>query len=159
MHFIDLFKSLPAEAAVIITSALPIIEVRGAVPLGYLYYKLSPLKVILLSTIGGVLPVFPILWFLENITEGLRKIKIFDRFFERLFEHTRAKSGIIEKFELVGLTLFMALPIPGTGVWTGCIAAYLLDLPWGSTFICAVIATLIASVAVMVATLGFIKIF
>ena len=150
---------LPHEITVVIFAALPIIEVRGSIPLGLLYFKMSIIKVLLLSIIGGVLPVFPILWFLENITESLRKINAFDRFFGWLFEHTSKKSGLIEKFELVGLTIFMALPIPGTGIWTGCIAAYLLDLGWAEAFICAIIATAIASCVVLAASLGILHIF
>ena len=158
-QLIRLFNGLPHGLIVLIFAALPIIEVRGSIPLGLFYFKMDTLSVLLISLIGGVLPVFPILWFLENLTAGLRKIKSFDRFFAWLFEHTRAKSGMIERFELVGLTLFMALPVPGTGIWTGCVAAYLLEIPWLPTFVCALIATAIASVLVWLASLGLVKLF
>jgi uncharacterized membrane protein len=156
-QLIRLFNGLPHGLVVMIFAALPIIEVRGSIPLGLFYFKMDTLSVLLISLIGGVLPVFPILWFLENLTTGLRKLNAFDRFFAWLFEHTRAKSGLIEKFELVGLTIFMALPIPGTGIWTGCVAAYLLEVPWLPTFICALIATAIASVLVWLASVGLVK--
>ena len=152
-----LLKSLPRELAVLIAAALPIIEVRGSVPLGIIYFRMDTWTVLLLSLLGGVLPVFPILWFLENITDHLRKIGQFDRFFGWLFEHTRARSGLVERFELVGLTLFMALPIPGAGIWTGCVAAYLLEVPWIPTFICAIIGTAIATLLVWLASLGILR--
>ena len=152
-----LFNGLPHGLVVLIFAALPIIEVRGSIPLGLFYFKMDTLSVLLISLIGGVLPVFPILWFLENLTGALRKTEVFDRFFGWLFEHTRAKSGLIEKFELVGLTLFMALPIPGTGIWTGCVAAYLLEIPWLPTFFCALIATALASTLVWLASIGLVK--
>lgn len=142
------------ELTVLILAAIPIFEVRGSVPLGILYYHLSTSTVIVLSIIGSILPVFPLLWFLNTLTEKLRKIEIFDKFFAWLFAHTRAKSKLIEDLELVGLALFIAVPLPGTGVWTGTIAAYLLGLPWIPTFLAATIGTAIASFLVAAASLG-----
>ena len=156
-HLLGLFNGLPHGLVVLIFAALPVIEVRGSIPLGLFYFKMDTLSVLLISFVGGVLPVFPILWALENLTGALRNIEIFDRFFGWLFAHTKSKSGLIERFELVGLTLFMALPIPGTGIWTGCVAAYLLELPWIPTFICALIATALASTLVWLASLGLVK--
>lgn len=156
-QLIHFFNGLPHSLVVLIFAALPIIEVRGSIPLGLFYFKMNTLSVLLISFIGGVLPVIPILWFLENLTAGLRKINFFDRFFGWLFEHTKSKSGLIEKFELIGLTLFMALPIPGTGLWTGCVAAYLLEIPWLQTFICALIANALAVTLVWLASLGLVK--
>ena len=85
--------------------------------------------------VGSVLLVFPLLWILNNLTDRLRKNPKLDRLFEWLFTRTRSKSKLIEDLELVGLTLFIAVPLPGTGVWTGTIAAYLLGLRWIPTFI------------------------
>jgi len=158
MFLVELLKGLPKELIVFITAAAPIVEVRGAIPIGILYFKLPALTVIILSILGSILPILPILWFLNTVTKKLRKINLFDRFFSWLFTRTRSKSKIIEEFELVGLTLFVAIPFPGTGVWTGCIAAYLLGLPWGWTFICATIGTIIASI-IMTAGSGAINLF
>ncbi len=159
MLLVNLLKSLPNELIVFIISATPVIEVRGAVPIALLYFKLPVINTLLLCVLGSILPVFPILWFLNTSTERLRKIKFFDKFFEWLFTRTRSKSKIIEDFELVGLTLFVAIPFPGTGVWTGCIAAYLLGLPWIPTFICATIGTTIASLILWAASAGIINFF
>jgi uncharacterized membrane protein len=158
-HLAGLLSGLPHGLIVLIAAALPVIEVRGSVPLGILYFKMDALTVLLISLLGGVLPVFPILWFLENLTDRLRKIKSFDKFFAWLFEHTKAKSGLVERFELAGLTIFMALPIPGAGIWTGCVAAYLLELPWIPTFMCAIIGTAIATVIVWMASVGLVSLF
>jgi len=98
-------------------------------------------------------------FFLNFATKKLRHIKAFDNFFEWLFARTRAKGKIIEEFELVGLTLFVAIPFPGTGVWTGTIAAYLMGLPWLPTFICATIGTTIASLILWAASAGIINFF
>jgi len=156
---VNLLKSLPNELIVFIVSATPVIEVRGAVPIALLYFKLPVLTTLLLCILGSILPVFPILWFLNTLTERLRKVKVFDAFFEWLFHRTRSKSKIIEEFELVGLTLFVAIPFPGTGVWTGCVAAYLLGLPWIPTFMCAMVGTTIASLIMWAASAGIINFF
>lgn len=156
-HLIESLKCLPRELIVLIAAALPVVEVRGSVPLGLLYFHLGTVKVMLISLIGGVLPVIPILWFLKNITEPLRTIKLFDRFFSWLFEHTRKRSQLVSEFELVGLTIFMALPIPGAGIWTGCVAAYLLDIAWLPAFFCAIIGTAIAILIVWLASLGLVR--
>ncbi len=147
------------ELIVFLMAATPVIEVRGAVPIGILTFGLDPLRVVLLSIVGSILPIIPILWFLNFATKKLRKIAAFDKFIEWLFHRTRSKSKIIEDFELVGLTLFVAIPFPGTGVWTGCVAAYLLGLPWIPTIICATIGTTIASLILWAASAGIINFF
>jgi len=145
------------ELTVLILAALPVFEVRASIPLGIAVYKLSPVTTIILSILGSVLPVFPILWFLANLTGGLRKIKVFDEFFEWLFSHTRARSQWIKEIELVGLTIFIAIPLPGFGIWTGMVAAYLLGIRWWPTFISAIVGTTLASCLVFGATLGVIN--
>lgn len=157
MWLVNLLRGLPHELIVFLISATPVIEVRGAVPIALLYFKLPVVTTLLLCVLGSILPVFPILWFLNTLTERLRKIKFFNKFFEWLFTRTRSKSKIIEEFELVGLTLFVAIPFPGTGVWTGCVAAYLLGLPWIPTLICATIGTTIASLILWAASAGIIN--
>lgn len=159
MWLVELLKSLPKEWIVFIISATPVIEVRGAVPLGIIFLNMVPSKVVILSVLGSVLPVFPILWFLTFMTDELRKIKMFDRFFEWLFARTRSRSQIIKNWELLGLLAFIAIPFPGTGVWTGCVAAYLFGLRWIPAFFVAVCGTLIASLIMMLASLGLINFF
>lgn len=159
MWLVELLAGLPKELIVFLISAIPVIEVRGAIPIALLYFKLPVVSTLLLCVLGSLLPVIPLLLFLKYATEWLRKIKVFDRFFDWLFTRTRSKSKIIQDFELVGLTLFVAIPFPGTGVWTGTIAAYLLGLPWVPTFICAAIGTMIASTIMWLVSAGVMNFF
>lgn len=145
------------EFFVFILAAIPVFEVRASIPLGIAVYRLSPVTTVILSILGSVLPVFPLLWFLNTLTDSLRKIPAFDKFLEWLFTRTRAKSKLIEDLELLGLTLFIAIPLPGTGVWTGTIAAYLLGLRWIPTFFAGLVGTALASIVVAAATLGVIN--
>jgi len=148
---------LAEEITVLILAALPITEVRASIPLGVLVYHLSPVTTIILSVVGSLLPVFPLLWFLTYLVKYLKRISSFDKFFEWLFAHTRARSKLIEDFELVGLAIFVAIPLPGFGIWTGMAAAYLLGLRWIPTFIAAMVGTIVASLIVYGATLGVIS--
>lgn len=145
------------ELIVFLIAAVPVFEVRASVPLGIAAYHLSPLNTVLLSVAGSLLPVFPLLWFLNTLTDKLRKVPSLDRFFEWLFTRTRSKSKMIEDLELVGLALFIGVPLPGTGVWTGVVAAYLLGLRWVPTFFASLAGTTIASLLMLLATLGVIN--
>lgn len=157
MWLVKLLADLPKELIVLLISATPVIEVRGAIPAALLYFKLPVVIALLLCIFGSLLPVFPLLWVLNNLTEVLRKQPLFDRFFVWLFARTRARSKVIEDLELIGLTLFIAIPLPGTGVWTGTIAAYLLGLRWGPTFLAALLGTIIASLIMTAGSLGIIR--
>ena len=156
---IELLKTLPKELAIFLGAAIPLTEVRATVPLGILYLKLNPITVIVLSVLGSVIPVLPLLWFLNNLVKRLRQIDLFNRFFDWLFTRTRSRSKIIADFELIGLTLFIGIPFPGTGVWTGTIAAYLLGLPVIPTFICAIIGSTIASTIMWLVSAGILNLF
>ena len=158
MWILDVLKGLPKEAIVLIAAATPIIEVRGSVPLG-LYLGLSPVTTFTLSVIGSFVPAMPLLWFLKLLTDEMRKIGIFDRFFGWLFARTRAKSKLIEEYETAGLAIFIGVPLPGTGVWTGVVGAYLFGLSSLNTAIASLLGTAIASGIVLAASLGIIKIF
>ena len=158
MWILTFLKGLPKELIVLITAASPIIEVRGSVPLGFVL-GLPPLKTFLISIVGSLIPVIPILWFLNFLTDELRKIKIFERFFEWLFERTRSRSKLVERYETLGLALFVSIPLPGTGVWTGCVAAYLFGLPWSNTILAVTLGTTIAAAILSAVSLGIINFF
>jgi uncharacterized membrane protein len=149
MWLVELLKGLPKELIVFLTAATPIIEVRGSIPIGVLYFGLKPFQVFYLSILGSILPVIPVLWFLNSLTGKIRKNPTCNRFFEWLFTRTRAKSKIIEDLELLGLTIFIAIPLPGSGVWTGTVAAYLFRFSWWKTLLCAILGTTISAVILM----------
>ncbi|MEO0077256.1 MAG: small multi-drug export protein, partial [candidate division WOR-3 bacterium] len=121
-------QGISPELTIVITAMLPIIELRGAIPLGINFYQISWYKVVLLSLIGNLLPILPILYLLDTISKLLSRISVFKKFFNWLFTRTRKRSKIIEEYEMLGLTVFVAIPLPMTGAWTGAIAAFLLGL-------------------------------
>lgn len=128
MHgLLDALTRLPAELAAFIVSALPIFELRGGIPLAA-SLGMSWQKAYLICVAGNLLPVVPILYFLEPITTFLRRWRPMDRLIEWLFARTRRRSRIVERYEALGLILFVAIPLPVTGAWTGTLAAFLFGV-------------------------------
>jgi uncharacterized membrane protein len=154
---IDLFrqKGIQPELTVFMTAMIPIVELRGAIPLGINFYNLPWLKTVLLAILGNILPVLPILILLDKITKLLCHFTIFKRFFDWLFRRTRKKSALIERYELWGLLIFVAIPWPGTGAWTGSLAAFLLGL--NTLKALAAICAGVVLAAIIVAGLSLLK--
>lgn len=144
----DTLVSFNKEAAVVILAALPISELRGAIPLA-LAMDFSPQKAYALAFIGNLIPVVPLLFLLQPVSERLRHIPFFERFFDWLFERTRRKATLIEKFEALGLILFVAIPLPVTGAWTGCVAATLFKIRFRYALLAIIAGVAIAGVVVM----------
>jgi len=136
------------EAAVVVLAALPISELRGAIPLA-LSMGFSPAKAYILSFAGNLIPVVPLLFLLQPVASRLRHIWVFERFFNWLFERTRRKGALIEKFEALGLILFVAIPLPVTGAWTGCVAATLFKIRFRYAFLAVLAGVAIAGGVVL----------
>ena len=142
-------KGLSPELAVFLTSMLPIIELRGALPLAINVFRISWPKAFLIAYIGNLIPAPIILWLLGPVVNLLSKIGIFRHFFTWLFERTRRKSSkMIEKYEEIGLMAFVAIPLPGTGAWTGALIAFLFGLDFKKSLLIIAIGVLIAGVIV-----------
>lgn len=145
--------SFNKELAVVILAALPISELRGAIPLALLLGFL-PGKAFVLAFIGNMLPVPLLLFLFQPIAKALRHIALFERFFNWLFERTKAKASLIERFEALGLMLFVAVPLPVTGAWTGCVAASLFKIRFRYAFLAITAGVFLAGVIVMVVSLA-----
>jgi uncharacterized membrane protein len=142
-------KGLSPELAVFLTSMLPIIELRGALPLAINLFNLSWPKAFIIAYIGNMIPVLIILWLLDPAVKLLSRIGILKRFFDWLFERTRKRSTkMIEKYEEIGLMAFVAIPLPGTGGWTGALVAFLFGLDVRTSLAVIAIGVFIAGVIV-----------
>lgn len=116
-------------------SMIPIFELRGSIPVGINHFGLNPVLVFFISIAGNMVPVFLILLFLGWVTKIFYKIPILRRFLEYLFRRTHSRSKVVEKYQEIGLVIFVAIPLPITGAWTGSLAAYLFGLQfWKSVF-------------------------
>ena len=145
---------IPAELSVMVTAALPVSELRGAIPLGVVKFGLPVFKTYVLAVIGNLIPVIPLLIFLEPVSQKLRRFKLWDRFFEWLCRRTRKRAEIVEKYEAVGLALFVAIPLPVTGAWAASLSALLFRIKFKYAFPAIICGVLIAGVVVTTLTLG-----
>jgi len=136
------------ELVVLIISALPITELRGALPVAINLFHFPWHYALLLAVIGNLLPVPLILLFLDAFSRLLSKIGIFKRALDWLFEHTRRRGKIIERYKRIGLMLFVAIPFPVTGAWTGSLAAVLFGLKFKHAFLSIFIGIVIAGTIV-----------
>ena len=142
-------RGLTPELAVFLTSMLPIVELRGALPLAINLFKIPVIKAFAIAFTGNMIPVPFILLLLGPLVRLLSKVATFDRFFKNLFERTRRKSNsMIERYEEIGLLTFVAVPLPGTGAWTGALIAFLFGLDFWKSIVVIGSGVLIAGVIV-----------
>jgi uncharacterized membrane protein len=136
------------ELIVFIVSALPIFELRGSIPVAINVFHFPWYYAFLLAIIGNMLPIPFILLFLNGAIRLMKKITFTRKFVDWLFDRTWQKSGMIQKYERVGLTVFVGVPLPFTGAWTGAIAATILGFSFKRAFISIFMGVIIAAVIV-----------
>ncbi|MCK4563303.1 MAG: small multi-drug export protein [Verrucomicrobia bacterium] len=160
-------KGLSRTMAITAISTLPIVELRGAVPAGHILYETRTLKraekvkkalwIYGVAVAGNMLPIPFILLLLGPVSKFLMRFPVGKRFFDWLFARTRKKSASIEKYEALGLTLFVAIPLPVTGGWTGAMAAFLMGISFGKSMLYILMGVMIAGVIMTIlALLGWI---
>jgi len=143
------------ELFVILIAALPISELRGAIPLGIFGFNFSILKTFLLALLGNILPVVPFLLFLKYLCNKLmRYSKLANKFFNWWFERIRSRSNNIEKYKFIGLSIFVTIPLPMTGAWSGCVAAYLLGVRFFNAIFSILLGIIMAGIIVTCITVG-----
>ncbi len=132
---------------------LPISELRGAIPYAMIL-GFSPLEAYLISAAGNFLPVPFLLYILRKFDPFFRRIPHFGKIYERIIGIGYRRKKIVEKYGYPGLTVFVAIPLPVTGAWTGVLISFILGLEpkKASAFILAGI--LIAGIIVTSATYG-----
>ncbi len=149
-----LFGSISKELAVVLIAALPVAELRLSIPIAIVEWGFDPLKAFYLSVIGNMLPVIPLLLFLEPVSNYLRRWRIWDIFFTWLFERTHRKhSANFEKYGSIGLAVFVGIPLPATGAWTGCAAAFVFGFKFRNSLLAIFAGVLMAGIIVTLLTI------
>jgi uncharacterized membrane protein len=154
---IEYLSSSPHEITTVVLAMLPISELRGAIPYAITVGKIPWPEAYVLAVIANFIPVIPILYLIGPVSEALRRFRLFDRFFTWLFERTRRKGKLIERFEILGLMLFVAIPLPVTGAWTGSVAAFLFGVKKRVALPAIFAGICLAGVIVTLAALGVIS--
>ena len=149
-HLIELLVSLSGlispAGATFFGAMVPLVEARYVIPLALEVWKLPLWQAFPIAVAGNLVPIPFVLWLLDPATKVLCRFKLGDRFVQWLFARTRARtSEKIEKYELLGLTIFVAIPLPVTGAWTGSVAAVIFGLKKVPSFIAIAVGTCIAA--------------
>jgi uncharacterized membrane protein len=153
----ELLTGIPPHWVTLIIGSLPIAELRGAIPWALAFGKMNLTQAVIWSLLGNAIPIIPVLLLLEPVSNILRRMKIFDRFFNWLFIHTRKKSEkAIMKYKALGLAVFVGIPLPGTGVWTGAVAAFVFGIPFKVAFPAILLGMLMAGALVTMTCMGVI---
>ena len=143
------------ELCVFFCSMLPIIELRGAIPMGAAF-GLPWWQTYIIAVIGNMLPVPIILLFVKSVLNWMAgcKVKFFNKVANKMFEKAAKNRAKIERYAFWGLTLFVAIPLPATGAWTGTLVAALFDMRFWKSLLSALIGVMIAGVVMTLISYG-----
>ncbi len=135
---------------VLLATVSPISELRGGIPLGILKYELDPLFIFCIVVIANALIFFPVFFALRLFySKVLFRIPLFDKYLDNLRKRGKPK---VEKYGFWGLTLFVAIPLPITGAYTGTILAWLLGMDWRKAFPPIGLGVIVAGVIILLVT-------
>lgn len=150
--------ALGKEILVFIISLLPILELRGGL-LAAALIGLDPVPSYIISIIGNILPVPFILLLINKILDWMRKSKV--KFFNSIVNWLDGKvekhKSQIEKYGYLGIVLFVGIPLPGTGAWTGTLIASVLEMDRKKTFLATILGVFMASIIMMILSFGLLK--
>ncbi len=138
---------------VLLVAAMPVSELRGAIPLA-IHFGFSPLKAYVLSVLGNMLPIPVLLLTLERIRNFARKFSVTSAIIEFFEKRALKNRGLIEKYGYPGLSMFVAVPLPITGAWTGTLLATLLELKPAKALTSIFAGVLIAGLIVLLSVEG-----
>ncbi|TAK95514.1 ligand-binding protein SH3 [Patescibacteria group bacterium] len=159
MHeiIISWFAGFPKELATFIIAAIPITELRAALPLAYKVYGLSAFSAWFWSVAGTYVAMVAILFLLNPVATFLSKhISLFEKFFAWLFEHTRKRAnGKMEKYGEWALFILAATPVPFVGGMTGALAAFVFNVPYRKSIPLLLLGTMLSGIIVLYLTISF----
>ena len=155
MEMLSGLSSLPfgKELTIFIISLFPILELRGGLIAASLL-KLPPIKSFIICFIGNIVPIPFILTCITPIFAWMKKTRLFRpiaEFFEKKAEN---KKGSIVKAEFIGLLLFVGIPLPGTGAWTGCLIASMIGMNKKKAVLAALLGVIMAGCIMLVFSYG-----
>jgi uncharacterized membrane protein len=141
-------RGLSPEFVVVLIAMLPIVELRGAVPVGILLFNMPWWQAVLWAVLGNIVPIILVLLLLEKTVALLGRAPILKRFFDWLYERARSKSASVQKYEFWGLATFVGIPLPGTGAWTGAVVAEVLGMSYWRALAAIFVGVLMAAAVV-----------
>ena len=144
---------IPEELLTFAAAMVPVLELRGAIPIG-IAGGLPPLEAAVISIVGNMVPVPFIMLLARRICDWLRETRFFGPKIRWLENRAHLKGRTVRKYRLLGLVLLVAIPLPGTGAWTGALVADVLDIRMRHALPAIALGILIAGAAVAAASCG-----
>lgn len=144
------------ELIVFLISLSPILELRGGLLAASLLH-MNPVESYIIAFLGNLLPVPFILWFMSSILKWMRNSKHFYKFANWLDKKVEKKKPQIEKYGFWGIVLFVGIPLPGTGAWTGCLVASVLEMDKKKAFLATLVGLFMASIIMMLLSFGLLQ--
>lgn len=135
-----------------VISMLPVAELRGAIPMAINVFHMPWPLVFVISVTGNMIPVPFIILLLGQMIKFSHKFKILDKPLDWVLNRTRLKSKMVGKYAAPGLAIFVAIPFPATGAWTGAIIAFLLGMRWWVALLAIFAGVFMAGIIVLVLT-------
>ncbi len=151
----NLSQYISPEGAVFIISMIPLLELRGGL-LAASLLKISAAKAIPLCIVGNIIPIPFILLFIRQIFKVLKKTRLFRGLIIRLENRAMKKSDQVKKYEFWGLMLFVGIPLPGTGAWTGSLIASLLEIDIKKSSMAILCGIIMATVIMYIVSYGLV---
>lgn len=155
---VDNFDSLTnlkygKELIIFIISMLPILELRGGLIAASLL-NMDSISSFIICFLGNIIPIPFILWLITPIFDRLKKTKLLSGMVNKLEKKAISKKDQIERMQYIGLMLFVGIPLPGTGAWTGCLIAALLDMDKKKAMLYAILGVIMAGIIMMFLSFG-----
>lgn len=151
--FIDLFGGLNKNFVIFLISCMPILELRGGLIAATLL-KLNPITSFIICFIGNILPIPFILYFITPLFDKLKKTKLLSKFVIKLENKANLKKEKFEKSKFFGLLLFIGIPLPGTGAWTGNLIASMINMNKKDAIIASILGVTLAGIIMMIFSYG-----
>jgi|SRR3989344_2233009 len=150
------FQNIPPQLATAMIAAVPVAELRASIPVALTVYNLSIPSALFWSIIGNMVPVYLILLLFEKVSAWVRqRSTTVDRLLTWLFERTQRKlEKDVAKYGWWALAIFVAIPLPATGAWSGALAAFVFGFPKKKAFYAIFTGVIIAAVIVTLLTLS-----
>jgi uncharacterized membrane protein len=146
-------RGIPPLLVTGLISMIPIFELRGGIPVGIALFKLHPVAVYFTCLFFNLIPVLPILLLLNPLRRLLARVPPFRGLFRFLDKKAAANRGLVERYEEVGLTLFVGVPLPVTGAWTGSLVAEIMGLRVMKSFLFIALGVALAGIVVTMLTM------
>ena len=147
---------ISSEFIVFLVSMIPLLELRGSIlAAGFMETTFVPTYIA--AVLGNMLPIPFILIFIEMVFNWMEKVKFLQKIPQKIKEKALSKSEQIEKYGYFGLFIFVAIPLPGTGAWTGALLSVLLGLKKGKSLLAILLGVMTAGLIMSLLAFGIIQ--